>query len=735
MKKRSKSVKIMAFAVICGSLLIWRSAQAFIWPVIDASEIASFAQTIASGINQVSNATSQLQQISKTITIVGDQVASVKKYATDLKNTITNIKDSVTTVLNNAKDTISTVKSQVNEINNILNGAQETEEESSENLTETVESQIDSGAEEEDVLETVDTAREEAEARKEEINNQLDEIGKEINDTLDQESSQIDAVIEEIKSYSKLDEDVKNELTQQAEEIKNEITLLKENASAIISDAKESYNEQYSEKIAAAFDDYSLAISDYYSGKITREELTSAGEKFKETIASMEAAIDQETIDGLITAVQEIADKLDTLKENILDAVSDTGDYSDGSENFSALKKKANKFYAFNFYSENHPVWLTGIYAVSSDKSFLLSAELGCNGLEAEDIEDSPEKFRTCVVKAKAEQELYPNIYEETLYEPYKQNGVYKHILEDYSSANIVNLSKAKQTAATWSAMEPDDDSNEGTLYILRKTLEDVDNTRSAFSLMSMTDIEAPKIWSDIRRVDALNRAKSMIRDLSEDTNLYLDGRDSEFVTATNENRGTMQSSDLESEEENKNVEDKVIFPNVILSICQLDAKDISISAKDKNNATSILEKEQNIADCLYKYAKGVSLGEDESSSGVGDQIKKEWRLKQKKAYNDAAFFNLFLAAVNTYKSSLDYMDPEDLPTGYERNIVSMQDGIKESTTARDDYSAGAQMNYYTTMQILSLIDADAQNQQTEILKDLMTFDYTYFGQSEEGEG
>ena len=64
-----------------------------------------------------------------------------------------------------------------------------------------------------------------------------------------------------------------------------------------------------------------------------------------------------------------------------------------------------------------------------------------------------------------------------------------------------------------------------------------------------------------------------------------------------------------------------------------------------------------------------------------------------------------------------------------------MQDGIKESTTARDDYSAGAQMNYYTTMQILSLIDADAQNQQTEILKDLMTFDYTYFGQSEGGEG
>lgn len=734
MKKESITVKIMAYAVICGSLLTWRSAHAFIWPVIDLSEVTSFAQTIASGINQVSNATSQLQQINKTITMVGDQVASVKKYATDLKNTITNIKDNVTTAFNDAKDTISNVEDRVDEIDSMLNSAQEAEKESSENLAENVENQIDSGASEEDVQETVDTAKEEAEARKDEVNSQLDEAGKEINDTLEQANSQIDAVMEETKNYPELGDEAKEELTQQAEEIKNEITSLKEEAAGIIADAKENYNEQYSEKIAAAFDDYSLAISDYYSGKITREGLTAAGEKFKESVASMDASIDQGTIDGLVAAAQQVADKLDTLKEDILDAVSDTGDYSDGSEKVSCLKKKVNKYYVFNFRSEHYPVWSTGIYAESSDNSFLLPAELGCDGLEVEDIEDSPDKFRACVVKAKAEQELYPNIYEENLYKPYKQNGIYKHILEDYSVANIVNVSKAKQTAATWSALEPDNDSNKGTLYVLRKTLKDVDNTRSAFSLMSMTDIEAPKIWSDIRRVDALSRAKDMIRDLSEDTNLYLDGRDSEFVQATNENRGTMQSSDLESEERDKNVEGKVIFPNVVLSICQLDAKDISVSAKNKSNATSIEEKEKNIADCLYKYAKGVSLGTDDSG-GVGDQIKEEWRLKQKKAYNDAAFFNLFLAAVNTYKSSLDYMDPEDLPADYDRNIISMQDGIKESTTARDDYSAGAQMNYYTTMQILSLIDADAQNQQTEILKDLMTFDYTYFGQSEGGEG
>ena len=76
MKKGIASKKIAAYAIICGSLFVWRPAHAFIWPVIDLTEVTSFAQTIANGIGQVSNATSQLQEINKTITMVGEQVAS-----------------------------------------------------------------------------------------------------------------------------------------------------------------------------------------------------------------------------------------------------------------------------------------------------------------------------------------------------------------------------------------------------------------------------------------------------------------------------------------------------------------------------------------------------------------------------------------------------------------------------------------------------------------------------------
>ena len=201
---------------------------------------------------------------------------------------------------------------------------------------------------------------------------------------------------------------------------------------------------------------------------------------------------------------------------------------------------------------------------------------------------------------------------------------------------------------------------------------------------------------------------------------------DEDFVEATNKNWGTMQADDRDNDE-SEAVIDKAIFSNVIMYKCGLRAKDISVSEKKKADMSAIAEKEKNIADCLYKYALEASRGSEIE--------KKVGRENQRKAYNDSAFNNLTLATINNYKSSLDYVDPEKLPDpSKDKNIVSLQDGLKESTTTKDDYSIGAQINYYTTQQILSVVDADAQNQQTEILKDIETFNYNYFGQQEEGE-
>ena len=732
MSRKTVNGKIAVMAVICSFLIAVRPVYAFVWPVIDLTEIVSFVNSISTGLNRITNAKSQLDNVTNTIKTIGDQVASVKKYAADLKGTITNIKDSVSTITDNIEETTDNVSGIVDDVNKELNGAGTAENENAETTVDSVNEQVDSGAPEEDVQTVVDEAKKESETVRENVNKTFDEADKAINESLDTANQALDMLVDSVNGYDGLSDEERAGFKQEAGNIKNDIDGLKDTSSDIIASAKADYNEQYSEKVAEAFDSYSQAVSDYYAGKTDREALNQAGEDFKNSVASLDAGIDQGVIDGLVANAQEIADKIDALEENMMNSISNSGDYSDGSEQMSFLgpqmqKKfvRSGKVYAFSFHSENLSFFLKGVYAEDGDKSFLLSKELACDNLDVADVEENPGKLRTCVVKAKTEKDLYPNAFKEELYKDYQKNGVYKHIIEDYSIANIVSLSKAKQFSATWGSLEPDDDSNKGTLYVLRKTLKDVDNTRNGFALMGMTDIESPKLWSEIRRIDALNRAKAMAQDFERGTTLFLDGRVSEFV------------EDLDANE-NKAVKGKAVFSNVILSICGLRAKDISVSEINKTDTASIAQKEKNLADCLFKYAEAASKGTSNGSAIGADTeaAKREWRDKQTKAYNDSAFNNLTLAVVNNYKSSLDYVDPKKLPDpDKDKNIVSMQDGLKESTTTKDDYAAGAQINYYSTQQILSIVDADAQNQQTEILKDLATFDYNYFGKTTGGEG
>ncbi len=748
MYRGTKAKKIAAVAMMCSCLMSVRSAQAFVWPVIDLTEIVSFVNSISTGLNQITNAKSQVDNVTNVIKVVGDQVSSVKKYAADLTGTITNIKDSVSKVTANIGQAANDAASIAGDANEMLNNSSQTEKDNAENTEQNVNEQVDNGASEEEVQGTLDEGRKESEKNRDAVNETLDKASDTINDSLDKANQALDMLVDTINSNEGLNEEQRTGYRQDADEIKDKMDALKSKATDVIATAKENYNEEYSAKVAAAFDAYSQAVSDYYAGKITRDDLSKAGEEFKSGVASLDVGIDNSAIDGMVSSSKDIADEIDALKENMLNDISNSGDYSDEEEvsslsegmfpasqdspidNHIGLRQKRAAKYVFNFSSARTNALLTGIYADEADKSFLLSNELKCDKMgDISEIEKDPSGFRECVVKAKTEKELYPNAFDEELYKKFKKNGVYKHIIEDYSIANIVGISKAKQFAATWGSLEPDDDSNKGTYYVLRKTLKDVDNTRNAFILMGMADIEAPKLWSEIRRIDALDRSKSMVQNFELGTTLYLDGRDAEFMAATKDNRGTMKADDLDAKE-NEKVKGKVIFSNVILYTCGLRAKDISVSEVNKTNSSDIAKKEQNLADCLYKYAEGASRGTiNGASTGDPEATKKEWREKQTKAYNDSAFNNLTLAVINNYKSSLDYMDPKKLPDpDKDKNIVSMQDGLKESTTTKDDYASGAQINYYTTQQILSIVDGDAQNQQTEILKDLRTFNYNYFG-------
>lgn len=721
MQKKTIVKNFMGVAVVLGCLISIRPAHAFVWPTIEMSAIVSFVNKVTTGINKITNVTAQIENATKTINSVGDQVASAKKYAADLRETMASIVDGVTKITTNVIKITTDIETIFNELEAQEQKNLEQQNENAQNTVDTVNSQVDAGASEEEVQETISAAKDEAEARRQSFNQDLDDVEKTITASIDNGNQAIDMLVDAVNGYEGLDDTERESFKEEAEQIKTKMNGLKDKTSAIIAKAKEDYNAEYSEHVTAAFDAYSKAVSDFYAGKIDRAGLEKAGEEFKATIASMSTVINGEEIDALIKDAQSVAEDIEALKENILNAIGNEKDYPDDEEleenaaNFSYPPAKA---YAFNFHKENESLLLKGVYS-TEDKSFLLSKELQCKNLDISKIEESTEAFRDCVVRAKTESDYFcPENPEEcqpfndALYKKFKKNGVYKHILQDYSMANVVNINKIKQYTATWGDLE----NEESTISVLIKTLDNVDNTRAGYQLMGQADIERPRLWSELRRIDAIQRAKDIVKKFQQSGTLYIDGRDDEYTAAINENRGEMT---IESQK-------KQIFPNVMLYKCDIKAEDVSVSVEDKHESTKVTEAENKIVDCLFKYAEAAGRGTIDGKviyELEPDRGKDEWRTKQTKAFNDSAFQTLALSVINNYKSSKDYTTPEDGET----NIVSLQNGQKESTTARDDYSAGAQINYYTTQQILSIVDADAQSLQTEILKDLQTFGYNYF--------
>ena len=65
----------------------------------------------------------------------------------------------------------------------------------------------------------------------------------------------------------------KEEFSQRADDIEKRIEELKVSLDDIINATKENYNEQFSMFVTEAFNEYTQAINDYYSGKISKEDL------------------------------------------------------------------------------------------------------------------------------------------------------------------------------------------------------------------------------------------------------------------------------------------------------------------------------------------------------------------------------------------------------------------------------------------------------------------------------
>jgi hypothetical protein len=253
---------------------------------------------------------------------------------------------------------------------------------------------------------------------------------------------------------------------------------------------------------------------------------------------------------------------------------------------------------------------------------------------------------------------------------------------------------------------------NKSTYNELQKKFKSIDNTRNAYNVMGIISIENPKLWGMIRSVDAISRSQNVVQTYSDWGQLYLDGRDEEFSQAMSKKPGVFKNTESNKEKE--------IFPHVMLYICGLTAEQISVKDTEKFDTNKTGEAEKNLAKCLYAYAHGASTGGNDANNQNEAQLM--WRERQTKALSEALFQSLLMATKNNYKSTQEYNSKDD------NNIVSLTKGLKNTSTSRDDYAALAKIVNYSTQQMLEVVDADALNLQTEIIKDLQSFDEGYFG-------
>ncbi len=728
MKIKGKTKKLLIVTIISSYFATMSSAFAFVWPVINLQKIATTVKNINNMISQVTNVTGQIKTTVGKINAIGDVIGSIEKYADKITSKINEIKQQIVEVIEAVKSAVETVKKAVDDVKKAIDDTTEAIKSLVDDTISTVEGLIDDGATKEEVIDVVENAEEEAEKIKNEGLENIDNTGKDVSQTLDEASETLRTMIDAVNEYDGINDQQKEDFSQRASDIEKRIEELKVNLGEIINNAKENYNEQFSMFVTEAFNEYTQAINDYYSGKITKEDLEKAGAKLNESVSSLDVQIDDDLISDLVSSAQNIANDIETLENDILDAISNNKDYSDDAFN-NILDTEIKYSFSYSYTNE-----LANATVVSSDgERFLVSCELLCDKNENELTDNTnPGKEITlqtlieylndakemdgkkCVEKCNED---------EAEREKIRKEGIFTHITKDYSLANLANVTQTKQYASNWINSE-----EEGYNKLLREIQKNGDNNRNAESQRKLIDLEIPRAWNFIRRVDALNRAKDMVNyyNTSESTYLhdtgYYDDKEVpiNYLDVIQERRGivSIKTKTSNNQEQTDEVE---LFPDALFYYCNYKGEDIYSSEKDGKK-----EMEEKIKDCMYKFALGMSLGtttpSDTPKEGENTEYNMTaWNIKSNMSVSDAAIKTLAFSIEDNNNSI--FVEDGDV----EGTFQALTTEVGQTNDLRDEYITGAFINSVGTTQILDIIDSEAQALQTEILMILPEIDYNYF--------
>ena len=728
MKIKCKTKKLFIVTMISSYFAFVSSALAFVWPVINLQKIATTVKNINSMLTQVTNVTGQIKTTVGKINAIGDVIGSIEKYADEIQSKIEAVKKQIMDVVDAVKGVINAIEQGAKDLEAALKETVEAINGLGQEVVATVDRMVNDGATEEEVLGVVDAAEAEAEAIKNQGINEIENAGEDVSKALDNAGETLKEMVGAVNEYEGIDDKQKEDFSQRAEDLGQRIDDLKNSLDDIIKNAINDYNEQFSMFVTEAFDEYTKAINDYYSGKITKEQLQQAGEKLSKSISSMDVEFDRSAIDNLISSAQEIANDIEALENDILDAISNNKDYSDEAFNV-ILDENIKLTFNYSFQKELVNAHITE----TEDGRFLISKELACKDSITEEADNSyPGKemvmndLLECVNKAKAEEEYWKhyvggqNPYEQDLYKGYDVDGVFTHISKDYSIVNIANVSQTKQYASNW--IESD---KEGYNKLAAEIKKNGDSNRNSESQRKLVDLEIPRAWNFIRRVDAINRAGAMVDyyTAAKSTNLYVSSTDNEYADVSKKTLGVVKITTPTSQ---SSVDDEVqLFSNVLLYHCnELDGN--TIYGDDKRNI------EENISKCMFNFAMGMSTGLDvlkgeTSENYLTNERKVTWNTRANRAASDSALYTFAHAVEDNYNSI--YVEKDLDEEGTFKSFVAK---TGEANDMRDEYITGALVNKFGIIQLLDIVDSEAQALQTDILMMLPEIDYSYFPVDEE---
>ncbi len=732
MQVRKRVRKLVGMAICCSACMIVLPANAFFWLTIDAAEISSIKNDVTNGASKITGAVAQVKNYISTIQSIGDQASLLQKYAKDIKSSLDEVKSNITNALNTVESAANSVVDVAKDVNTQINKSSVRETGNTQNIVKTTENLINNGESKEIVQAKIEETKEDIIENYKEDSAILDKAQERILKESSDAQKVVNDLIEQVNNSTDLDSATKNNLQNQAQQLSTKINNYSLQAKEIFDDFKINKAED-NKKILNAYDEYNGMVTSYYKGSVKKDDLSAIGNNLQKKVQEAQTKFDEQKLMELTNEGREISKDIKKLKETILDSIANKKEYSDeddSKDKTSSLEVKKSIQYVYHTYEKHRSIYLTGIYADKDgeDKSFLISKELDCNELKFDDINKDDklgvfiEKLRHCIVQAKAEKDYFCNSNDPeelrkekcdpyvrlALYTPYKEEGVYKHILEDYEVENITNLDTVKQYSSTWL----DTNNKNSTLKNLSEQLSNIKDERSSTSMISIINMEAPKLWSYLRRANALIRAKDVITLFKQQENLYLDKRDNDFVESEREKLGSVDGAN--------------VISNGILYGCGVKGEEISVAPDDKNDEDKIKKAEEKIKECIYKYAAGASLGtiNGEVEEGNVAKIKEEWNLKRTKAYNDSMFHTFVLSTINNYKSSRDYYSKADEK---ERNIITLQKSAMSAENLRDDYASATQIVNYSTRLLLSIVNSDAQALQSEIISDIRSIRYDFF--------